>query len=159
MNSDIIFVIENGTVCEQGNHEVLMSKKCVYYNYVNKQKIEGKNEKQKEMSIDEIEDFMESQNSPVNIGNSRNLDKSLGLIVYDHKDEIEKDLEPEKKVKLSVPWGKLWADIVPYKWAALLGMLACLGQGAEHPLLGFFIADLIQVLANLRDGKDGARSE
>ena len=39
MNSDVIFVLENGKVCEQGSHDFLMDKKGVYHNYVKKQEV------------------------------------------------------------------------------------------------------------------------
>lgn len=36
-NSELIFVMDQGTVAEQGTHEMLLNNQAVYYNLVNKQ--------------------------------------------------------------------------------------------------------------------------
>ena len=48
MNSDIIFVLENGKICEQGSHDSLMHKQGVYCDYIKKQEIQQTEVQKKE---------------------------------------------------------------------------------------------------------------
>jgi len=62
MNSDVIFVLEDGEVCEQGTHDYLMEKKGVYCDYVQKQEMhQVEQEKKAKSESDEIVEDAEIQ--------------------------------------------------------------------------------------------------
>merc|ERR1712183_513303 len=60
MNSDVIFVLKDGKVCEQGTHKSLMDKKDAYYTYVKKQEVNQNTSDQPE-NFDDVSYLKESQ--------------------------------------------------------------------------------------------------
>lgn len=136
--ADLIVVVQNGTVTEQGSHSALMEMKGMYYTLATAQFIQGTEENnEKIVSVNGI------PNKPLSIKCPNSPLKNN--IKEDKKDE-ENEAENEEENSLpNVSFLKL-LKLNKSEWPYIMvGTLASLINGGSHPAFCVFFAKIIAV--------------
>lgn len=128
----------------------------LYNNYVKKQivKLDKEQEDEKNLEEDRADDMQKSKLSDVDedpaLGKSETLERSKA----DNKEK--KKTQEEILKETDVPMGKIWADLKGNRFVVYIGIICSLIEGLAHPILGYLLADIIDVLAKLKQGKDAS---
>ncbi|KAM8967104.1 ATP-binding cassette sub-family B member 5-like [Pelodytes ibericus] len=139
-SADVILVIENGAVAEQGAHSELMDKKGIYYSLATAQAIQ-----QTEYTDNESTQFTETR---------QQIKPSLVLRLYSKTSSVQQEgMEDSNEIKIDIEEKylpkvsffqllKLNKSEWPY---ILLGSLAAVLNGAVHPIFCIVFAKMIVI--------------
>ncbi|XP_068092078.1 ATP-binding cassette sub-family B member 5-like isoform X1 [Hyperolius riggenbachi] len=144
--ADLIVVLDNGTVAEQGTHSELMEAKGMYYSLATAQFIQVEEDDDKEANEDEIHAELLIPKSP----KSPKL-KSPALkhnSVEEKEEEETEGTEDDEKDLPNISFLKL-LKLNQSEWPYILvGTVASLINGAGHPAFCIFFAKIIALFAN-----------
>ncbi|XP_066441409.1 ATP-binding cassette sub-family B member 5-like isoform X1 [Eleutherodactylus coqui] len=139
--ADLIVVVENGAVAEQGTHSELMEKKGIYYSLATAQ------------TIKVAEDTETEENEQATPGKPPLVQRlysnlSNGKFSMSEKDEEEDKEEETKEEKLpSISFFKI-LSLNKSEWPyMLIGILAAAINGAVHPAFAIMFSKIIAVFA------------
>ena len=130
-NSDLIYVIKDGKICESGNHNELYNKNGIYTKLI-KNQIE-----QDEIKIrkNELKSFFEA--------NKENDDEERELEVMSNMKNFI-----EQKKKYSINLCKILEFIKGHKFGLLIGSLSSLIHGATNPVIGYVLAKSVIAMSD-----------
>ncbi|XP_063309202.1 LOW QUALITY PROTEIN: ATP-binding cassette sub-family B member 5 [Pelobates fuscus] len=139
--ADVIVVIENGAVAEQGTHSELIEKKEMYYSLATAQTIQVADNCTNESSqIEKAE--LPRMPSPVICLNSKT---SLEYGPLEHMKEEERTGEKEEKYPPNVSFFKL-LKLNKSEWPYILvGSLAAVLNGSAHPIFSILFAKSLAI--------------
>ncbi|XP_069585914.1 ATP-binding cassette sub-family B member 5-like [Ranitomeya imitator] len=134
--ADLIVVVQNGTVSEQGTHSALMEMKGIYYNLATAQFIQGAEDsneiKESVNGIPKKQLSIKCPNSPIKNGIKENKEE----------DENEEQNEEEESIP-NVSFFKI-LKLNQSEWPYIfVGILASLINGGSHPAFCIFFAKII----------------
>ncbi|XP_072009924.1 ATP-binding cassette sub-family B member 5-like [Engystomops pustulosus] len=137
--ADLIVVVENGAVAEQGTHSELMEKKGIYYSLATAQTIQaaedtesGENEHEKQGKPPQVQRLYS------NMSNGK-----FSLSEKGEEEDIEEETDEEKLPKISFfRILKLNKSEWPY---IMLGTIAAIINGGAHPAFSVLFAKVIAI--------------
>ncbi|KAM5157179.1 ATP-binding cassette sub-family B member 5-like [Mantella aurantiaca] len=142
--ADLIVVLENGAVAEQGTHVELMEKKGIYHSLATAQFIQVEKEDDKEET-----DQDETPGTPAVTKCPQYKSTALNHIIEEDKEKDKNEPENVEEEDLpNVSFMKL-LKLNKSEWPYILvGTLASLINGSAHPLFCIFFAKIITLFGN-----------
>ncbi|XP_075068303.1 ATP-binding cassette sub-family B member 5 isoform X2 [Mixophyes fleayi] len=140
--ADLIVVLENGSVAEQGTHTELMEKQGIYHSLATAQFIQVEDEKD-----ETTQNGTNSKPSPVKCPNTKN--SALKHIMVEEKEEEENEItDVEEKGLPDVSFIKL-LQLNQSEWPYILvGTFSSLINGGSHPMFCIFFAKIVALFGN-----------
>ncbi|KAM4705145.1 ATP-binding cassette sub-family B member 5-like [Rhinophrynus dorsalis] len=142
--ADVIVVVENGAVAEQGTHSELMEKRGVYYSLATAQSIQVEEDKE---SVETTQNNMKRKPSLVKRLSSKTSGLKFGIFEEDEeeKEEEEEKAAVEEEDLPKVSFLKL-LKLNKSEWPYILsGILSAAVNGAAHPAFSIFFAKIVAV--------------
>ncbi|CAE7840271.1 ABCB1 [Symbiodinium sp. CCMP2592] len=132
-DSDIIYVLNDGYCCEQGNHEQLMEKKGQYHNMVKLQQASSEDTKQQEEQSDEDTSIEEDDDERGKLATAASFASSLGL-------EMRKTSYGGATADAGSPavFCRLLRMMGRYRWVWPVSVVIVLAGAASMPLEAVF---------------------
>ena len=121
-NADLIYVINEGKICEAGNHDELYNKNGIYTNLIKNQ-----------LEQDEIKNRKNKLKSLFDNTEEKDEEKEFGIL-------LKKQSIVENKKKYSINIFKIFELIKDNKLGVIIGSLFSLIHGATNPIIGYVLA-------------------
>lgn len=146
-NSDIIFVLKQGKLVEQGSHDELMKKTGEYHVLVQSQGGDDQIAKPKEVAATD-EHNVDSLKESDSAEKSKSKSKLSGNNARKSEKEMQKErFEELKAQKFKTPHGRLFSLARP-QWPMFpLAMMFAAAAGGCMPINGFFLANSLSGMA------------
>jgi len=146
-NSDVIFVLKFGAVCEQGKHEELMDKEGEYFVLVQSQTLEDgtkSKELERQVSDKSASNLRNEDTTKTGDSKEKNTDQVSGTTSdKDKEDVVVKEM---KDAGFKTPMGRIFGMMKPEWPMFVVAILVALMAGCVMPLNGLGLSKAMGVL-------------